>query len=151
MYVFGGSQKIKEPETNEPIFGIPEVDSQFKKYYFMIGDDSVLVRCANITVTRVVKRTVWYKEAMADGFRERYRFVKEGSDFDGEVVSSPMGLSVITSKGAVYARKQVAAYLDERVEMHLAELAKAEKRRDMVKEAIRLMEPVLEEEQDEQN
>ena len=128
------------------IFGIPEVGRRFTKFYFMIGEDSVLARSTNITVSKVVKRTVWYTESM-----ERYRFVKEGADFDGEVVSSPMGLSVITSKGAVYAREQVAAYLDARVEMHRAELEKAERRRNMVKEAIRLMEPVLEEAQNERS
>lgn len=131
------------------IFGTPEVGRHFTKFYFMIGEDGVLARSTSITVSKVVKRTVWYKEAMEDGIRERYRFVKEGSDFDGEVVPSPMGLSVITSKGAVYARKQVAAYLDERVDIARAELEKAERRRNMVKEAIRLMEPVLEEAKDE--
>ena len=139
MYATGGKSKKLENKA-EPIFGVPQVAEKFTKYYFTIKDDSLSVRQTKITVTRVVRRTVWYDETMEDGTREKFRFVKEGTEFDGDVVSSPFGLSIMTSKGAVYAKKQIMAYLDDRVRVYEEELAKAVKRRNMVEEAIRLME-----------
>lgn len=138
MYYNFSASKKKETVEIESIPGIPEVGDTFHKYYFKIDGNDLLVHSTKIVVTRVVRRAVWYDE----GTKEKFRAIKEGRTFDDEVVSSSFGLSIVTSKGDKYAKEQIRLYLEDSVRRHEEALAKAVKRRDMVVEAMRLIEPV---------